>query len=74
MIQMYNIKFDASAENFLSDADNRHSDTLTHIHVDQTQKMVFSDSGNWKRVNPSKSPLRKFDPKTIPSLLISKKK
>ena len=50
---------------FLSYADNRHTFTHTHIHTDQSLKMCFSVSGTSKLVNPSKSSLRKFDPKTI---------
>ena len=38
------------------------------------KKCDFWIQGTSKRVNPSKSPFRKFDPKTILSLLISKRK
>ena len=48
--------------------------TQTHIHTDQTQKSDFRIQGTSKCVNPSKSSFRKFDPKTILSLLIGKRK
>ena len=46
----------------------------THIRTDQSYKCDFRIQGPSKHVNPSKSPLRKFDPKTIVSLLIGKRK
>ena len=54
---------------FLSYTDNRHTDTHT-----KSKKWDFQIQGASKRVNPSKSPFRKFDPKTILSLLIGKRK
>ena len=49
-------------------------DTHSHLHTHQTLKCDFQIQWVLKRVNPSKSPLRKFDPKPILSVLISKKK
>ena len=51
-----------------------HTGTQTHIHTDQTLKMRFSDSGDFKTCKSTKSPFRKFVPKTILSLLIGKRK
>ena len=69
---MKNAKFEDSAVTFfLSYADNRYTHTDTHIH---RPKADFRIQGTSKRVNISKSSLRKFDPKTILSLLTGKRK
>ena len=47
---------------------------ITDTHTDEKLKCNFRIQGTSKRVNPSKSPFRKFDPKTILFLLIGKRK
>ena len=42
-------------------ADNRH----THAHISTAKKWDFPIQENSKRVNVSKSPFQKFNPKTI---------
>ena len=63
---------------FLSYVDQRHADRDTHrdIHIRRpnAKKWDFRIQGTSKRVNPSKSPFRKFDLKTIHSLRIGKRK
>ena len=56
----------SSYDLFLSYAGNR--------RTDQPQKGDFQIPETSKRVNPSKFSFRKFDPKTILSQLISKRK
>ena len=51
---------------------NKQSDTYRHRPT--IKNVIFRLRGISKRVNPSKSPLRKFDPKTILSLLIGERK
>ena len=63
---MQNAKFEGSAAVMLI--------IDTHIQTDQRLKMIFGFREASKRVNPSKSPLRKFNPKTILSLPIGKRK
>ena len=46
--------------------------THTHTHRPFAKNVFFRIQGTSKHVNPSKFPLRKFDPKTILSLLIGK--
>ena len=51
------------------------TDTHRETHAQtEREKCDFRIQGTSKRVNPSKSPLRKFDPKTVLSLLIGKRK
>ena len=52
-----------------------HTQTHSHTYTQtKRKKWDFRTQGTSKRVNPSKSPLRKFDPKTLLSLLIVKRK
>ena len=76
MIQMLNTKFDVSAVIcfWVMLITDTHVDIQTHIQTDQRVKMWFSDSGDLKYVNPSKSSFWKLDPKTILSLIIGKRK
>ena len=48
--------------------------TPTLVHRPNSKNEDFQIQGTSKRVNPSKSPLQKYDPKTILSLLMSKRK
>ena len=52
------------------------TDTQTHTHTHRpfAKNVIFGFRRSSKRVNPSKSPFRKFDPKTILSILIGKRK
>ena len=51
------------------------TDTHTHTHTHRPfAKNVIFGFRRPKRENPSKPPFRKFDPKTILSLLIGKRK
>ena len=53
-----------------------HTDTRTHRHTHKStaENMIFWIKETSKRVNPSKFPFRKFDPKAILSLLMGKRK
>ena len=63
------MKFEISAVIFFS------VKLKTDTPTDQSLKILFSDQGPSKCVYPSKSPFRKFDPKTLLSLLyIGKRK
>ena len=50
------------------------TDTPTHIHRPFAKNVIFRIQETSKRVNPSKSPFPKFDPKTILFLLIGQRK
>ena len=47
--------------------------TDTQTHRPNVKYVIFGFRGPDKRVNPSKSPFRKFDPITILFLLIGKR-
>ena len=53
-----------------------HTDTQTqtHTHRPNYKNVFFGFRGASKSVKPSKSPLRKYDPKPIFSLVIGKRK
>ena len=51
-----------------------HTETHTHTHRLFAKNMIFGFRGISKRVNSSKSPFQKLDPKTILFLLIGKRK
>ena len=87
MIEMLNTKFDVSAiicfwvmlitDTQITDIQTHtHIETHTHTHTHRpfAKNVIFGFRGPQNHVNPSKSPFRKYDPKTILSLLISKRK
>ena len=59
---MQNTEFDVFAINYFSVV------FITDAHRDTAENVVFGFSETEKCVNPSKSPVQKFDPKTMLSL------
>ena len=51
---------------------NIHPQKDIHTHRPNAKNVIFRIQGTSKRVNLSKSPFRKFDPKTILFLLTGK--